>query len=51
MDEELGLLDRVPGYLTPEIMEQVITYFASKKYKTATWQEHVKSFKSNLKQL
>tara|TARA_B110000495_G_scaffold36963_1_gene29669 strand:- start:4474 stop:4827 length:354 start_codon:yes stop_codon:yes gene_type:complete len=49
MDEELGLLDRVPGYLTPEIMEQVITYFASKKYKTATWQEHVKGFKSNLK--
>ena len=49
MDEELGLLDRVPGYLTPEIMEQVITYFASKKYKTATRQEHVKGFKSNLK--
>ena len=48
MDEELGILDRVPGYLSPDIMEQVITYFADKKYKTETWQDFVKSFVSNL---
>lgn len=49
MDEELGILDRVPGYLSPDIMEQVITYFADKKYKTETWQDYVKGFVSNLK--
>tara|TARA_B100000780_G_scaffold268830_1_gene227106 strand:- start:149 stop:667 length:519 start_codon:yes stop_codon:yes gene_type:complete len=49
MNEKLELLDRVPGYLNPKTMEQVVTYFAEEKYKTATWQEHIKSFKSNLK--
>ena len=49
MNEELGILDRVPGYLSPDIMEQVITYFADKKYKTETWQDYVKGFVSNLK--
>jgi thioredoxin-related protein len=48
MNENLELLDRVPGYLTPDIMEQVITYFGSEKYKTDTWKEYIKTFKSNL---
>jgi len=48
MNENLDLLDRVPGYLTPNIMEQVITYFGSEKYKTDSWEEYIKTFKSNL---
>ncbi len=48
MNKELQLLDRVPGYLNPQIMEQVITYFASGKYKTDAWADYVKNFKSNL---
>ena len=48
MNKKLELLDRVPGYLTPKIMEQVVTYFATEKYKTDTWQDFVKTFESNL---
>tara|TARA_R110001632_G_scaffold67875_1_gene159433 strand:+ start:3916 stop:4431 length:516 start_codon:yes stop_codon:yes gene_type:complete len=48
MNEDLKLLDRVPGYLDTKIMEQVMTFFASEKYKTETWDDFVKSFKSNL---
>lgn len=48
MNDKLELLDRVPGYLNPKIMEQVITFFGAEKYKTNTWQDFVKTFKSNL---
>ena len=48
MNEKLQLLDRVPGYLDAKIMEKVITYFATEKYKTDKWEDFVKSFKSNL---
>lgn len=48
MNKKLELLDRVPGYLTPRIMEQVVTYFAAEKYKTDTWQDFVKTFESKL---
>tara|TARA_B110000003_G_scaffold114988_1_gene117732 strand:+ start:13639 stop:14175 length:537 start_codon:yes stop_codon:yes gene_type:complete len=48
MNKKLELLDRVPGYLTPRIMEQVVTYFAAEKYKTTTWEDFIKGFKSNL---
>lgn len=49
MNEKLELLDRVPGYLNPRTMEQVISYFADEKYKTETWQDFVKNFVSRLK--
>ena len=48
MNKELQLLDRVPGYLDAKIMEKVVTFFATEKYKTETWQDFVKGFKSNL---
>jgi len=48
MNEKLELLDRVPGYLSPSVMEQVVTYFATEKYKTVLWKDYVKAFKSNL---
>lgn len=49
MNKELELLDRVPGYLNEKIMEQVVTYFASEKYKTEGWEDYVKNFKSSIK--
>jgi thioredoxin-related protein len=48
MNEDLQLLDRVPGYLETKIMEQVVTFFGSEKYKTEAWADFVKNFKSNL---
>lgn len=48
MNKELQLLDRIPGYLDAEIMEKVVTFFATEKYKTVAWADFVKSFKSNL---
>lgn len=48
MNGNVELLDRIPGYLNAKIMEQIVTYFASEKYKTASWRQFVKGFKSNL---
>ncbi|MFY0630657.1 MAG: DUF255 domain-containing protein [Flavobacteriaceae bacterium] len=48
MNEEIKILDRVPGYLDSKIMEQIVTYFATEKYKTDKWEDFIKSFKSNL---
>lgn len=48
MNAELQLLDRVPGYLNEKIMEQVVSYFATEKYKSESWDDFVKNFKSSL---
>lgn len=48
MNKELKLLDRVPGYLETKLMEQVVTYFASEKYKIVEWKDFIKDFKSKL---
>ena len=48
MNEEMELLDRVPGFLNEKIMEQVTSYFADEKYKTEKWEDFVKNFKSSL---
>jgi len=48
MNENLDLLDRVPGYLDTKIMEKVITFFGTKKYETVKWDDFVKNFKSSL---
>ena len=48
MNAELQLLDRVPGYLNEKVMEQVVSYFATEKYKSEPWDDFVKNFKSSL---
>jgi len=48
-NEKLELLDRVPGYLDDETMEQVTTFFATKSYENSTWDDFIKNFKSKLK--
>jgi len=48
MNEQLQLLDRVPGYLDSPMMEKVAAFFATEKYKSVNWQDFVKDFKSNL---
>lgn len=48
MNKEVKTLDRIPGYLDKKIMEQIVTYFATDKYKTVKWEDYVKKFKSKL---
>ena len=48
MNEKLELLDRVPGYLDTKLMEKVLTFFATEKYKSTKWEDFVKGFKSSL---
>lgn len=48
MNEKLELLDRIPGYLEPKIMEKVIYFFGEKKYETTSWEQFEKDFKSNI---
>lgn len=42
------VLDRIPGFLEKEIMEKVLVYFSEELYKTKTWAEFDKNFKSQL---
>ena len=42
------VLDRIPGFLEKEIMEKVLVYFSEELYKTKTWAEFNKNFKSQL---
>ena len=48
LNKDMQLLDRVPGYLNEKVMEQVVSYFATEKYKTEKWEDFVKNFKSSL---
>ncbi len=48
MNEKQELLDRIPGYLDPKIMEKVLYFFGEEKYKTVSWADFQKGFKSNI---
>lgn len=48
MNKKLELLDKIPGYLDTKLMEKVVTFFATEKYKTDKWEDFVKNFKSKL---
>lgn len=49
LNEDIQLLDRIPGYLDSQTMEKVIKYFAKEKYKDTKWEDFVKDFKSEIK--
>lgn len=49
LNEKVQILDRVPGYLDAGMMEKVIKYFATQKYKDTKWDDYVKDFKSEIK--
>lgn len=48
MNEEQKVLDVIPGYLDPQIMEKVLAFFTKETYKTAKWDDFEKGFKSKL---
>jgi thioredoxin-related protein len=48
MGKNEKVLDNIPGYLDEKNMEKILVFFAKEKYKTTTWADFTKSFKSNL---
>ncbi len=46
LDEELNLIQPLPGYLKPEDFEKVMIYFAKDKYKDTPWPKFQRSYVS-----
>jgi len=45
MDEDLEVIQALPGFKSPEEFEQIITYFAQDYYKSTPWTSYLKSYK------
>ena len=48
MDEKLDLLSPVPGYMGPEQIEPVLTFFGEGHYEKTKWEEYQKTYTSRL---
>lgn len=48
MTENEELLQKIPGYLSKERFEKILAFFKEDAYKTKSWDEYEKNFKSNL---
>tara|TARA_B100000809_G_scaffold43630_2_gene37897 strand:+ start:33959 stop:34474 length:516 start_codon:yes stop_codon:yes gene_type:complete len=48
MDKDENIIDKVPGYLTPDIMEPILVFLGDKKYIEQPWEDFQKEFKSKL---
>lgn len=48
MDEELNIIQAVPGYRSREEFEIIVTYFAEEHYKTTPWTDYEESYKPRL---
>ncbi len=49
MDEDMNIIQAVPGYRSREEFEVIITYFAEEHYKTTPWTEYEAKYKPTLK--
>lgn len=45
LDENLEVIQAIPGYRSPEDFEQIITYFGKNSYKNTPWSSYTKSYK------
>jgi thioredoxin-related protein len=48
LDKNFKLITIIPGFLTPEAMEPILMYFVSDKYKSQTFKNFLKNFKSKI---
>jgi thioredoxin-related protein len=48
LDEKFTMLGPLAGYLTPQQIEPVLAYYAENAYKTMSWEEFQKTFKSKI---
>jgi thioredoxin-related protein len=47
LDENLSLIQAVPGYQKPESLTVILAYFGGDHHKTTTWPEFQKTYKAN----
>jgi thioredoxin-related protein len=45
LDEDMNIIQAIPGFKSPEEFEQIVTYFAKDHYKTTPWSAFIKSYK------
>jgi len=45
-NEEMKLINSMQAYLTPEQIEPMLRYFGEDTFKTQSWEEYIKSYKS-----
>jgi thioredoxin-related protein len=48
LGNDASLLDKIPGYLNPQLMEKILVYLAEEKFITQDWDSFDKNFKSKL---
>ncbi len=48
LDEDLGMLQPITGYLTPQQLEPILEYFGNNHYKTIKWEEFSTEFQSSI---
>jgi thioredoxin-related protein len=48
LDQEMNILQPIPGYQTPENLEPIIHFFGKGIYKTTSWEDFSKGFSSKL---
>lgn len=48
LDEKFSMLSPLPGYVTPQQIEPVLAFYAENAYRTMTWEEFQKTFKSKI---
>ena len=48
LDEELKVIQPIPGYQDPKSMELIITYFARDYYRSTPWKKYTTMYNSNL---
>lgn len=48
LDEEMEIIQAVPGYRSREEFEIIVTYFAEEHYKTTPWSEYEEAYKPTL---
>lgn len=47
LDENLQLLQAMPGYFGPDQIEPILHFLADDSYKTTKWEEYMKTFKGS----
>jgi thioredoxin-related protein len=49
VDEDLSVIQAIPGYMDAKTMEMVLHYFAEDAHKTIPWDEYQKTFSGEVK--
>ena len=47
LDEEMKVIQPIPGYQDPKSMELIVTYFAGDYYKDTPWQKYTSLYNNN----